>query len=122
MALFLSNTTIYHPGRTAGHWVRKSLALRNLIVGCTPLLHDTPPEIRHRSEVRTREYSVSFVRHPAHWVKSLWIHESQYGWTMDELKPHDQFGTFEEYLKGMIDRYPDGCARHYFSLLLTRSL
>jgi len=69
MALFLANTTIYHPGRTAGHWVRKSLALRNLIVGCTPLLHDTPPEIRHRSEVRTREYSVSFVRHPAHWVR-----------------------------------------------------
>ena len=118
MALFLANTTIYHPGRTAGHWVRKSLALRNLIVGTTQALHDSPPRIQHLPEVKAREHSVSFVRHPADWIRSLWIHESQYGWTMDELKPSHGLASFEEYLEEIIARYPVGAAQHYFSPFL----
>ena len=118
MALFLANTTIYHPGRTAGHWVRKSLALLNLIVDTTQAVHDSPPRIQHLPEVKAREHSVSFVRHPADWIRSLWIHESQYGWTMDELKPSHGLASFEEYLEEIIDRYPVGAAQHYFSPFL----
>lgn len=115
MALFLQHTTVYHPGRTAGHWVRKSLALRNLIVGDTGSLHDSPTQIWHLQEVDARPHSLSIVRHPAMWLRSLWIHETNHGWTMDSHAPSNRFGSFAEYLEEIVARYPAGAATEYFS-------
>jgi hypothetical protein len=114
MALFLDNTTVYHPGRTGGHWLRANLYALGLVRGESRGLHDSPLDLQGFDPRAKNPRIVCFVRHPITWIRSLWIHETQFGWSNADLAPVDEFGSFEEYLEEMIEKYPNGICAHYF--------
>jgi SAM-dependent methyltransferase len=86
-----------------------------LIRGESPRLHDSPVDLRFWLEATSRPWSIAFVRHPLTWIRSLWIHETQFGWTNDTLRPSDETWTFPEYLEYLIGAFPDGAVRQYFA-------
>ncbi|MEO8658437.1 MAG: methyltransferase domain-containing protein [Bryobacteraceae bacterium] len=115
MALLLEQTILYHPGRTGGHWVKAFVREAGLIRGESARLHDSPVDLRYWPEATSRPWSIAFVRHPLTWIRSLWIHETQFGWTNDTLRPPDEMWTFPEYLEYLIGAFPDGAVRPYFA-------
>jgi hypothetical protein len=115
MALLLERTVLYHPGRTGGHWVKAVVRQAGLIRGESAQLHDSPEDLRHWSDAASRPWSIAFVRHPLTWIRSLWIHETHFGWTNDVLHPPDEFSTFRDYLEYLIDAFPGGVVKRYFA-------
>lgn len=115
MALLLENTVLYHAGRTGGHWVRAFVCQAGLVRGESPRLHDSPEDLRYWPDANSRAWSIAFVRHPLTWIRSLWIHETHFGWTHDTLRPLDEYGTFAEYLEYLIDAFPGGAVTKYFA-------
>jgi hypothetical protein len=115
VALILQNTVVYHAGRTGGHWVKSVLRRAGLIQAESPRLHDSPEDLRYWPEARSRPLSICFVRHPLTWVRSVWIHETQFGWSNDELRPPDEYSTFAEYLAHLVRRFPNGAVSKYFA-------
>ncbi len=114
MALFLDNTTVYHPGRTGGHWLRANLYALGLVRGESKGLHDSPLDLKGFDQRAKSPTIVCFIRHPVTCIRSLWIHETQFGWSNADLAPVDEFGSFDAYVKEMIERYPNGICAHYF--------
>lgn len=86
-----------------------------LLRGESPRLHDSPEDLRHWPDAASRPWSITFVRHPLTWVRSFWVHETQFGWTNDPLHPPDEFSTFPEYLEYLIDAFPGGAVKRYFA-------
>lgn len=114
MALFLDNTTVYHPGRTGGHWLRANLYALGLVRSESNGLHDSPLNLVGGDQCAKSLQIVCFIRHPLTWIRSLWVHETQFGWANAELAPTNEFGSFDEYLNEMVDRYPTGTCSYYF--------
>ena len=115
MALLLEKSVVYHPGRTGGHWVKAVLRRAGLVRWESARLHDSPEDLRHWPEGASRPWSIAFVGHPLSWVRSLWLHETHFGWTNDLLRPRDEFATFPEYLNYLIEAFPGGAVKRYFA-------
>lgn len=118
MALFLDNTTIYHPGRTGGHWLRANLYAMGLVRGESNGLHDSPRDLRGFDQRAESSQIVCFIRHPLTWIRSLWIHETQFGWTNADFAPANEFGSFDEYIEEITGKYPNGICSYYFKPFL----
>jgi SAM-dependent methyltransferase len=118
MALFLDNTTVYHPGRTGGHWLRANLYAMGLVSGESNGLHDSPLDLLGFDQRAKNSQIVCFIRHPLTWIRSLWIHETQFGWTNADLAPTNEFGSFDAYIEDITKRYPKGICSHYFQPFL----
>lgn len=86
-----------------------------LIRGESARLHDSPEDLRDWSDAAACPWSIAFVRHPLTWIRSLWVHETHFGWTNDELRPPDEFSTFPDYLEYLIDAFPGGAVKRYFA-------
>ncbi len=86
-----------------------------LIRGESSRVHDSPEDLRFWAEAMSRPSSIAFVRHPLGWIRSLWIHESQFGWTNGLLCPPDELSTFPEYLEYLISAFPGGAVQRYFA-------
>lgn len=114
MALLLQHTVVYHAGRTGGHWVKAALQAAGLIQGQSRRIHDNPEDLQFWPEAQCRPWSICFVRHPISWVRSFWIHETQFGWTHEEFRPLREYSPFAEYLEQLIDRFPGGAVSRYF--------
>ncbi len=115
MALLLEKTVIYHPGRTGGHWVKAAVQQLGVFRAELGQTHDTPYDLGYLPEVQCRPSSITFVRHPLTWVRSLWIHETQFGWTNPDFRPQNEYLCFSDFLQELIERYPDGSASMYFA-------
>jgi hypothetical protein len=95
VALKLPHSIFCHIGRTAGHWVRRTLEQQGLSRGNIAEFHDWP--------------SRCFIRHPLSWLRSYWMHQAQFGWEdFDEYSRRLRSCHFEEFLERSLEAYPEG--------------
>ena len=107
MALVLPNSIFYHAGRTAGHFVRKTVVDMNIPTYEVGNFHDWPSCINLSPEEQSK-LSFCFIRHPLSWLKSFWCIQMQRGWSLDEYSKSLQSDSFSEFLMKAVEIYPDG--------------
>ena len=107
MALVLPNSIFYHVGRTAGHFVRKTIVDMHIPTYEVGNFHDWPSCINLSPEEENK-LSFSFIRHPLSWLKSFWCIQMQRGWSLDEYSVSLQSDSFSEFLIKAVEIYPDG--------------
>ena len=74
MALVLPHSIFFHVGRTAGHYVRKTIREMGIPTYDVGAFHDWPSNIP-LSEEEQKKLFFCFVRHPLAWLKSFWCYE-----------------------------------------------
>ena len=109
MAIILPNSIFYHIGRTGGHWVSHVLWEAGLVQKRLFPLHLTPMQAAGAADFEYRDFRFCFVRHPLHWLASLWRHEMEFGWDPDSLITKLAYSeNFEIFLEKMLAAWPDG--------------
>jgi hypothetical protein len=109
MALKLSQSVFCHIGRTAGHWVRRTLGEQGLSRGDVAGFHDWPSRCWQAEPSLTGTFTFCFIRHPLSWLRSYWMHQMQFGWEdFDEYSRWLRSWNFEEFLERSIQTYPEG--------------
>jgi hypothetical protein len=109
MPLILPNSIFYHVGRTGGHWVSHALWKSGLVQKRLFPLHLTPIQAAGEPDFEDRPFRFCFVRHPLHWLASLWRHEMEFGWLPDSLVTKLAYSeSFEIFLEKMLAAWPQG--------------
>lgn len=123
MAYLLKNSVFIHTPKTAGQWVAAALDHAGLIVDTIGPVHASPDEIVSTPAVNEREFTFTFVRHPASWYQSMWSHQMDEGW--DAIDDPEWFtprwvefwaeftktcrsNSFDQFVRNCIDHYPSG--------------
>jgi len=109
MALVLPNSIFFHVGRTAGHFVRKTIREMGIPTYDVGAFHDWPSNIP-LNEDEQKKLFFCFVRHPLAWLKSFWCHEMQFGWSTGEYSNKTQSDSFAEFLTKAVEAFPNGPA------------
>ena len=109
MPLILPNSTFYHVGRTGGHWVSHVLWKSGLVQKRLFPLHLTPVQAAAEPDFESRPFNFCFVRHPLHWLASLWRHEMEFGWLPDSFVTKRAYSeSYELFLEKMLAAWPQG--------------
>ena len=117
MALVLPHSIFFHVGRTAGHFVRKTIREMGIPTYDVGAFHDWPSNIP-LNETEKKKLFFCFVRHPLAWLKSFWCHEMQFGWSKSDYSSKVQSDSFAEFLTKAVEAYPDGPVMHAFQPFL----
>ena len=117
MALVLPNSIFFHVGRTAGHFVRKTIREMGIPTYDVGAFHDWPSNIP-LNETEKKKLFFCFVRHPLAWLKSFWCHEMQFGWSKSDYSSKVQSDSFAEFLTKAVTAYPEGPVTHVFQPFL----
>lgn len=107
MALELPNSIFFHMGRTAGHWVRfvvQQAGIPGVEVGG---FHDWPSCLALDAK-QASKLKFCFIRHPLEWLRSYWMHEMQFGWSLNEYSEHLASDSFADFLRRAIKHHPRG--------------
>ena len=113
MALVLPHSIFFHVGRTAGHFVRKTIREMGIPTYDVGAFHDWPSNIRLNEEEQKKLF-FCFVRHPLAWLKSFWCHEMQFGWSASDYSSKTQSDSFAEFLAKAVAAFPSGPATEAF--------
>jgi SAM-dependent methyltransferase len=113
VALVLPHSIFFHVGRTAGHFVRKTIREMEIPAYDVGSFHDWPSNIQ-LNETEQKKLFFCFVRHPLAWLKSFWCHEMQFGWSQCEYSHKTQSDSFAEFLTKAIEAFPNGPASEVF--------
>ena len=113
MALVLPHSIFFHVGRTAGHFVRKTIREMGIPTYDVGAFHDWPSNIRLNEEEQKKLF-FCFVRHPLAWLKSFWCHEMQFGWSASDYSSKTQSDSFAEFLTKAVEAFPNGPATEAF--------
>ncbi len=113
MALVLPHSIFFHVGRTAGHFVRKTIREMEIPTYDVGSFHDWPSNIQ-LNETEQKKLFFCFVRHPLAWLKSFWCHEMQFGWSECEYSHKTQSDSFAEFLTKAVEAFPNGPAAEVF--------
>ena len=113
MALVLPHSIFFHVGRTAGHYVRKTIREMGIPTYDVGAFHDWPSNIP-LSEEEQKKLFFCFVRHPLAWLKSFWCHEMQFGWSESDYSSKTQSDSFAEFLTKAVKAFPSGPATEAF--------
>ena len=123
MAYLLPKSVFIHTPNTAGQWVAATLDNAGLVVDTIGVVHASPDEIRQEPVVKERDFSFTFVRHPASWYQSMWAHQMDEEWdSIDDPKWFTprwinfwakftdtcRSNSFEEFVRNCINHYPEG--------------
>jgi SAM-dependent methyltransferase len=117
MALVLPHSIFFHVGRTAGHYVRKTIREMGIPTYEVGAFHDWPSNIP-LSEEEQKKLFFCFVRHPLAWLKSFWCHEMQFGWSASDYSSKTQSDSFAEFLTKAVEVFPNGPASEVFGPFL----
>ena len=117
MALVLPHSIFFHVGRTAGHFVRKTIREMGIPTYDVGAFHDWPSNIP-LNETEKKKLFFCFVRHPLAWLKSFWCHEMQFGWSKSDYSSKVQSDSFAEFLTKAVTAYPEGPVTHVFQPFL----
>lgn len=107
MALELPNSIFFHMGRTAGHWVRFVVDQAGIPGKEIGGFHDWPSCI-NLDEKQNTKLKFCFIRHPLEWLRSYWMHEMQFGWSINEYSENLVSDSFAEFLRNAIKHHPLG--------------
>ena len=107
MALVLPHSIFFHVGRTAGHFVRKTIREMGIPTYDVGAFHDWPSNIPLNEEEQKKLF-FCFVRHPLAWLKSFWCHEMQFGWSASDYSSKTQSDSFAEFLTKAVEAFPNG--------------
>jgi len=107
MALVLPHSIFFHVGRTAGHYVRKTIREMGIPTYDVGAFHDWPSNIPLNEEEQKKLF-FCFVRHPLAWLKSFWCHEMQFGWSASDYSSKTQSDSFAEFLTKAVEAFPNG--------------
>jgi SAM-dependent methyltransferase len=107
MALELPNSIFFHMGRTAGHWVRFVVDQAGIPVREIGGFHDWPSCLS-LDEKQNAKLKFCFIRHPLEWLRSYWMHEMQFGWSINEYSENLVSDSFAEFLRNAIKHHPLG--------------
>jgi SAM-dependent methyltransferase len=113
VALVLPHSIFFHVGRTAGHYVRKTIREMAIPAYDVGSFHDWPSNIQ-LNETEKKKLFFCFVRHPLAWLKSFWCHEMQFGWSQCEYSHKTQSDSFAEFLTKAVEAFPNGPASEVF--------
>jgi SAM-dependent methyltransferase len=113
MALVLPHSIFFHVGRTAGHFVRKTIREMGIPTYDVGAFHDWPSNIQLNEEEQKKLF-FCFVRHPLAWLKSFWCHEMQFGWSASDYSSKTQSDSFAEFLTKAVEAFPNGPATEAF--------
>jgi 2-polyprenyl-3-methyl-5-hydroxy-6-metoxy-1,4-benzoquinol methylase len=113
MALVLPHSIFFHVGRTAGHYVRKTIREMGIPTYDVGAFHDWPSNILLNEEEQQKLF-FCFVRHPLAWLKSFWCHEMQFGWSASDYTNKTQSDSFAEFLTKALEAFPNGPATEAF--------
>jgi hypothetical protein len=119
MALVLPHSIFFHVGRTAGHYVRKTIREMGIPAYDVGSFHDWPSNIQ-LNETEQKKLFFCFVRHPLAWLKSFWCHEMQFGWSTGEYSHKTQSDSFAEFLTRAVEAFPNGPASEAFRPFLAQ--
>ena len=119
MALVLPHSIFFHVGRTAGHYVRKTIREMGIPTYDVGAFHDWPSNIQLNEEEQKKLF-FCFVRHPLAWLKSFWCHEMQFGWSTGEYSNKTQSDSFAEFLTRAVEAFPNGPASEAFRPFLAQ--
>ena len=123
MAYLLKKSVFIHTPKTAGQWVAAALDREGLIVETIGPVHTSPDEISNERAVKERQFTFTFVRHPASWYRSMWAHQMDEGWgAIDDpewftprwIEFWAKFtrdchsNSFDQFVRNCIDHYPGG--------------
>jgi uncharacterized coiled-coil DUF342 family protein/SAM-dependent methyltransferase len=113
VALVLPHSIFFHVGRTAGHYVRKTIHEMEIPAYDVGSFHDWPSNIQ-LNETEKKKLFFCFVRHPLAWLKSFWCHEMQFGGTSSDYSSKTQSDSFAEFLTKAVEAFPNGPATEAF--------
>jgi len=113
VALVLPHSIFFHVGRTAGHFVRKTIREMGIPTYDVGAFHDWPSNIPLNEEEQKKLF-FCFVRHPLAWLKSFWCHEMQFGWSASDYSSKTQSDSFAEFLTKAVEAFPNGPASEAF--------
>jgi len=113
VALVLPHSIFFHVGRTAGHYVRKTIREMGIPTYDVGAFHDWPSNIPLNEEEQKKLF-FCFVRHPLAWLKSFWCHEMQFGWSASDYSSKTQSDSFAEFLTKAVEAFPNGPATEAF--------
>jgi hypothetical protein len=113
VALVLPHSIFFHVGRTAGHYVRKTIREMGIPAYDVGSFHDWPSNIQ-LNETEQKKLFFCFVRHPLAWLKSFWCHEMQFGWSESDYSSKTQSDSFAEFLTKAVEAFPNGPATEAF--------
>lgn len=112
MCIVLPSSIFYHVGRTGGHWASHVLWKAGLVEARLSPLHLTPAQAKSRGDLPDKPFAFCFVRHPLNWLASLWMHETEFGWSDSEMSRAAATGNFAQWLEGLLEAWPSGPCGH----------
>ncbi len=112
MCIVLPKSIFYHIGRTGGHWVSHVLWQAGLVERRLTPLHLTPAQAKSRGDLQDKPFTFCFVRHPLTWLASLWMHETEFGWSDSEMSRVAASDNFEDFLTKLLAAWPEGPCSH----------
>jgi hypothetical protein len=108
MTVVTPRAVFIHIGRTGGHWVSHVLWKAGLVEARLEPIHMRPAEIRLRPEAQDKAFWFTFVRHPLHWLRSLWVHGIEHSWGDPALAAYGLTEDFPTFLERIGAAYPKG--------------